>query len=102
MLVEDLSNDNLLHQRNHMMSTLNDLSDKIGADILEKVLTVGNKCDLVKELDNNVLLKGELIVSAETGHGVEELKEQVEDAVLKNTNRSIISLRVPIGGDEVR
>lgn len=99
--MEDIASPDLLHQRNHVIATLKNLSNKISAtDIMEKVITVGNKCDLLKNRD--VEDDGVLYVSAKTGFGLNELLKRIEDGVVQNTGRRIVSLRVPIGGDEMR
>lgn len=67
---------------------------------MEKIITVGNKCDLMQDQESED--DAALRVSAKTGVGLNELLEKTEAAVVKNTGRCIISLRVPIGGDEVR
>lgn len=66
---------------------------------MDKVITVGNKCDLIQNhnVDDSVLY-----VSAKTGFGLKELLKKVEEAVVKNTGRCIVTLRVQIGGDEER
>lgn len=64
---------------------------------MDKVITVGNKCDLVEIEDND-----DLYVSAKTGTGLNKLLRRIEEAIIKNTSRIIVSLRVPIGGDEIR
>lgn len=100
MHVEDSSSPNLLHQRNHVIETLNRLSNKVSAsNIMDKVITIGNKCDL---LQNENREKDILYVSAKTGFGLNELAEKIEEYVVKNTGRCIISLRIPVGGDEMR
>lgn len=99
--MEDVASPNLLHQRNHVIATLKNLTSKVSAsdDIMDKVITVGNKCDLVenKNIDADILC-----VSAKTGFGLNELLRRIEEAIVKNTGRCIVSLRVPIGGDEMR
>lgn len=83
------------------MATLKSLSSKISTtDIMDKVITVGNKCDLLKNKD--VEDDGVLYVSAKTGYGLNELLRKIEDGVIRNTGRRIVSLRVAIGGDEMR
>lgn len=98
--MEDLSSPDLLHQRNHVKATLESLSNRVSAsDIMEKVITVGNKCDLIEKPEAE---KGTLCVSAKTGLGLLKLADLIEEAIITNTKRCVTTLRVPIGGDEVR
>lgn len=66
--MEDLSSDNLLHQRNHVLATLKQLAAKTGSEeLLNKIITVGNKVDLVPEsvpVDDDVV-----VVSSKTQLG---------------------------------
>lgn len=85
-----------------MTKTLADLSNAVGAtDLLDRMITVQNKCDLLQQ-QNLDCTDGVLHVSAKTGFGLNELLRTVEDAVIQNTGRCIVSLRVPVGGDEIR
>lgn len=96
-----MSSQNLLHQRNHVKKTLNELASTVNDNnIFDKVLTVGNKCDLVE--DNDTESKNDIRVSAKTGYGIDELREKIEECILKSTNRNIITVKIPIGGNEIR
>lgn len=67
--VEDLSSEDREHQHNHVMTTLESLSKKAGADnLLDKMITIGNKLDLIdaKQIPDNILLS----VSAKTEIGI--------------------------------
>lgn len=96
--VEDISNEDLIHQRNHVISTLKTLADQTGAhQLLNKMITVGNKCDVAQNVPGETLP-----VSAKTGRGLEMLLQLLDEAVLSNTNRKCLTIRVPSGGDEMR
>lgn len=98
--VENLSSKSLLHQRNHVLNTLSNLASKIDeGGLLEKIITVGNKCD--KIADGDCMSEG-LKVSAKTGYGIDKLLDKIEEKVLSSTGREIITVKVPIGGDEIR
>lgn len=80
--------------------TLTDLSNTVGtADLLDRMITVKNKCDLVQHQNMD---DGVLYVSAKMGFGLEKLRKKVEEAVVQSTDRCVVSLRVPVGGDEIR
>lgn len=97
--VEDLSSKSLLHQRNHVLNTLSNLAEKVKeTELLEKIITVGNKCDVIVD---NELTDG-IKVSAKTGFGIEELRHKIEEKILNSTGRQLVKLKIPIGGDEIR
>lgn len=94
-----MSSQNLLHQRNHVQKTLTELASKVNDNnLLDKVLRIGNKCDLI---ENNTETENIIRVSAKTGYGIEELREKIEECILKSTNRNIITVKIPIGGNEI-
>lgn len=98
--VEDLSSKSLLHQRSHVFNTLSNLATKVNEkDLTEKIITVGNKCD--KVTDSDCVYEG-LKVSTKTGYGIKELLFKVEEKILQSTGRQIITVKVPIGGEEIR
>lgn len=83
-----------------MISTLKNLSQKVAAgDVMDKVITVRNKCDLVQNQTEN---DDVVYVSAKTGFGLNQLVERIEKSVMENTDRCTVSLRVPVGGEEIR
>lgn len=85
-----------------MTKTLTDLSNTVGTtDLLDRIITVQNKCDLLQQ-QNLECTDGVLYVSAKTGFGLNEFLRTIENAVVQNTDRCIVSLRVPVGGDEIR
>ncbi|KAF5294828.1 hypothetical protein FQA39_LY00312 [Lamprigera yunnana] len=97
--VEDLSNPDLLHQRNHVVKTLQSLSLK--TDIksqFENMITVRNKCDLIENME----MQDSIAVSATTGYGIDILRQEIERVVLKVTDRKVITIKVPAGGEEMR
>ncbi|XP_018324897.1 putative GTP-binding protein 6 [Agrilus planipennis] len=98
--VEDISSKKRKHQRNHVLQTLENLLGKsLWKDKLNKIITVGNKCDLVEEIDNE---SGLIPVSAKTGQGLDKLLKVLEDAVLKESNRRLLTIKIPFGGEEIR
>lgn len=68
MHVEDLSSKDLIHQRNHVLSTLKQLASSTGSeDVLNRIITVGNKSDIASDVAIN---KHIIPVSSVTHSGV--------------------------------
>ncbi|KAJ8947104.1 hypothetical protein NQ318_002463 [Aromia moschata] len=101
--VEDLSSACFEYKRNHVLSTLKDLGAQTGYEnIMEKVIHVGNKCDLVKDIHTLKDKSLDMMVSGKKEIGLEKLRSYLEDIVLKATSRQKITIRVINGGDEIR
>ncbi|KAK5639443.1 hypothetical protein RI129_011935 [Pyrocoelia pectoralis] len=90
--VVDLSSNDLQHQENHVLKTLESLTVKNN-----KIITVGNKCDMVENSTKNLIQ-----VSATKNLGLDDLRQEIEKAVLETTGRKIIVIRVSSGGEEMR
>ncbi|KAF2883004.1 hypothetical protein ILUMI_23142 [Ignelater luminosus] len=98
--VEDLSSEDLIYQRNHVLSTLNDLAVKSGSEqLLDRIVTVGNKYDLCPTATPS---ENSILVSSTTHLGIDTLRQKIEEAVLKSTERRIITIKVPSGSNEMR
>ncbi|CAH1730012.1 unnamed protein product [Chironomus riparius] len=102
--VQDVSHDDWILQRTHVENTLKNLLKSIRRNdddvTLDNVINVGNKIDLVdeKSRDFNDLIT----VSSTTLSGMNDLMIKVEDLLLKATDRLKITIRVPMGGDEMQ
>ncbi|VVC41410.1 GTP-binding protein, middle domain,GTP binding domain,GTPase HflX, N-terminal,P-loop containing [Cinara cedri] len=95
--VRDISHPNVQVQKEHVENTLKSLS--IDQRLLEDVIDVGNKVDLVAETtesDNG----SSVFVSCTTGVGLDELKSQIEKRIIAVTDRRQIKIRVRTGQDE--
>lgn len=101
LLVEDLSSKSFEYKQKHVLDTLKNLGNETESkDILDKIIYVGNKCDLI---ENEAVASGStLSVSAQKGIGLEELRHQLESFILTRTGRQKILIKVPNGGDEIR
>ncbi|KAJ8979656.1 hypothetical protein NQ317_006367 [Molorchus minor] len=100
--VEDVSSSCFEYKRSCVLTTLKDLCSKAGHEnVMDKILHVGNKYDLVKDL-NDVNTDLDLLVSAEKGTGLDKLRFSLEAMVMKNTGREKVTIKVLSGGDEVR
>lgn len=55
--VEDLASSCFDYKRKTVINTLENLGKQLGANsILDKVMTVGNKCDLVENKDIDIMM----------------------------------------------
>uniref|UniRef100_A0A6P7GLI1 GTP-binding protein 6 n=1 Tax=Diabrotica virgifera virgifera TaxID=50390 RepID=A0A6P7GLI1_DIAVI len=96
--VEDLSSSCFEYKRDHVLKTLQQLGKDTESDITNKIMTVGNKCDLVEDVKDDRTL----LISAKLGIGLDELRFNIEKAIMKATGRRYITIKVPNGGEEIR
>ncbi|XP_050513506.1 putative GTP-binding protein 6 [Diabrotica virgifera virgifera] len=96
--VEDLSSSCFEYKRDHVLKTLQQLGKDTESDITNKIMTVGNKCDLVEDVKDDRTLP----ISAKLGIGLDELRFNIEKAIMKATGRRYITIKVPNGGEEIR
>ncbi|XP_062939964.1 putative GTP-binding protein 6 isoform X2 [Cynocephalus volans] len=95
--VRDVSHPETELQKASVLSTLQGLG--LPAPLLDSVVEVHNKVDLVpgySPAEPNVLA-----VSALLGHGLEELRAELEEAVLRATRRRVLTLRVRLAGAQL-
>lgn len=100
--VQDVAHENWLEQRNHVETTLAALirnNTKQTDHIMENVINVGNKVDLVPAERKFDQLR---TVSSTTKAGLNDLLLEVEQKLLTATNRMPITMRVPSGGEEMQ
>lgn len=101
--LQDVSHENWREQKQHVETTLASLirnNTKQTNHIMENVINVGNKVDLVPESERDF---GDLItVSSVTLAGINDLLETVQKRVLETTNRFTIVMRIPSGGEEMQ
>lgn len=105
---------NVDDQRQHVEKTLRRLthtSESEKRKLLENVINVGNKCDLVNNPDENIenienssnqnkTAEPMHFVSCTKGSGLSELLHAIEKNILTVTNRKKMIFRVRQGGDE--
>ncbi|XP_072397336.1 putative GTP-binding protein 6 isoform X1 [Diabrotica undecimpunctata] len=97
--VEDLSSSCFEYKRDHVLKTIQNLGKDTGSDdITNKIMSVGNKCDLVKDVKDQQILP----ISAKLGIGLDQLRFNIEKAIMKATARRYITIKVPNGGEEIR
>ncbi|XP_058449608.1 putative GTP-binding protein 6 [Malaya genurostris] len=102
--VQDVSHEDFLQQKKHVEQTLASLQKSIGRNPAElsTVINVGNKTDLIENhstlLNQHPDLK---LVSSSTLHGIHDLMVEIERQILLTTGRQKLTIRVPMGGEEV-
>ncbi|XP_043928401.1 putative GTP-binding protein 6 [Protopterus annectens] len=92
--VRDISHPESLNQKVNVLNVLKNLN--LPSHLLDSLVEVHNKIDLQEgycTTDPNILG-----ISALHGYGLEELKQRIENAVLKSTGRQIMTLRVKLSG----
>lgn len=113
--MQDVSHQNFAEQRKHVEETLQGLLYDPNDDnpkLLRNIINVGNKCDLVNDLDEVKRMYGKLNndnVTGETMHfisstqmtGLQDLAHAIERNILHVTERKKIIIRVPQGGQEL-
>lgn len=110
--MQDLSHANSIQQRKHVERTLKSLlqdSGEEGEHLLENIITVGSKCDLVDDLESAKKLMdfvdekspSKHIISSTEMTGINDLCIEIERRILKATNRIKMIIRVPQSGDEL-
>ena len=101
--VQDVSHESWIEQKNHVETTLASLirnNTKQTERIMENVINVGNKVDLLPEDQHS--FKNLLTISSTTLAGINDLLLEVEQKLLTATNRIAITMRVPMGGEEMQ
>lgn len=113
--VQDVAHINVEDQRKHVERTLRQLmysSESKKSQLLDNIINVGNKCDLISDSNQNKMSlesmsnKNETsepmhFISCTKGSGIQHLFEAIERNILKVTNRSKLIIRVPQGGEEL-
>lgn len=95
--VRDVSHPEAELQKRSVLSTLHSL--QLPAPLLDSMVEVHNKVDLVPGYSPTE--PNAVPVSALLGHGLQELKAELDAAVLKATGRQILTLRVRLAGAQL-
>lgn len=97
--VRDISNPDHFSQNQHVLQTLRTLD--IPENLIQSMITIGNKSDLVNEDDWNYIRDDGMIpISTKTGLNMEELLHRIDSFLIKETNRVQAVFKVPTGSDE--
>lgn len=111
--MQDLAHENSVEQRKHVEKTLKMLLENKGEEkerLLNNVITVGNKCDLVEDTEKikEIMAANERpeptsqhIISASTMQGINDLRFEIEKNILKTTNQIKMIIRIPMNGMEL-
>ena len=95
----DLSHPDCVAQEKTVVEILNDLASE---EKLKKMITVYNKCDLIKDFEAiKEDLKDKFCISCETGLGIAGLKTVIEAEVYKRMQFMRIKLKLSQGGPEI-
>jgi len=97
--VRDISNPDHFSQNNHVLQTLHNL--EIPDKLIQSMITIGNKSDLVNEEDWKYIRDDGMIpISTKSGLNMEELLSKIDSFLIKSTNRALVVFKVPTGSDE--
>ncbi|XP_058978553.1 putative GTP-binding protein 6 [Musca domestica] len=105
--IHDVSHNCYDSQKQHVEQTLKSLTDNLiasGAEepaTLPTIINVGNKIDLLARGKRTIEEFQGFLVSAKKQNGLMPLLEEIEQQVLKTTQRKKITIRVPNGGAEM-
>lgn len=109
--MQDLSHENSVEQRKHVEKTLKALlktGDEEKQKLLSSIITVGNKCDLVADIETATQLMAcnndspvQHVISSITMQGLNALRFDIEGNILRITERIKMIMRVPMGGNEL-
>lgn len=95
--VQDVSSEDAIYQRDHVVSTLERLAETDETK-LPPVISVGNKID--KSPEPNV--DCDVFISATNGRGLNDLRQKIENAVISATGRKVLTIRLSAGSEETR
>lgn len=103
--VQDISHNNYDEQRKHVEATLQSLlinsKNSHNIKLLENIINVGNKCDLIDKSENFSNYGNDLnVISSTTLAGINDLQLEIERKILMMTNRTKMRIKVPMGGEE--
>lgn len=98
--VRDVSHPDAQAQAVNVDETLR--SFDLRPELLENIIVVGNKIDLLPAEVAKVSGNDWLPVSATRSIGLDVLRQKIERAVLRATGRTAMAVRVPSGGEESR
>ncbi|XP_013910339.1 PREDICTED: putative GTP-binding protein 6 isoform X1 [Thamnophis sirtalis] len=95
--VRDVSHPETSLQKKTVLSVLKNLN--IPNHLLESIIEVHNKVDLVDRYQPTE--QNAIVTSALLGHGLKELKEEIEERVLKGTGKKIMTIKINLSGPQL-
>ncbi|XP_053563721.1 putative GTP-binding protein 6 [Bombina bombina] len=94
--VRDISHPEATNQKTSVLSVLKNLN--IPHHLLDTMVEVHNKIDLVEKYEASA---DALPLSALLGHGLEDLKQQIETGVMRSTGRNIVTINVNLASPQL-
>uniref|UniRef100_A0AAY4EG89 Putative GTP-binding protein 6 n=1 Tax=Denticeps clupeoides TaxID=299321 RepID=A0AAY4EG89_9TELE len=95
--VRDVSHPETVNQKANVLKVLKNL--QIPEKLLQSIVEVHNKIDLIDGYEPTEA--DALLISALKGHGLQHLKQKVEEAVVKSTGKQVLALKVDLGGPQL-
>lgn len=97
--VQDISHPDLTAQNEHVLDTLKSID--MPETLLETMITVGNKVDLVEGSRDANYSTSTIPVSSTHGYGLDVLRRKVEHSIIAATGQLLMKIRIPNGGEEL-
>nr|XP_013806226.1 PREDICTED: putative GTP-binding protein 6 isoform X2 [Apteryx mantelli mantelli] len=94
--VRDITHPETILQKASVLSVLKNLN--LPSHLLESMVEVHNKVDLIERYKPE---ENAVAISALRGHGLEELKEEIEKRILKATGKKILTVKVNLEGAQL-
>ncbi|NWI16214.1 Y3725 protein, partial [Crypturellus soui] len=95
--VRDITHPETVLQKASVLSVLKNLN--LPSHLLESMIEVHNKVDLIERYKSTE--ENALAISALHGHGLEELKEEIEKRILKTTGKKILTVKINLKGPQL-
>ncbi|XP_040517083.1 putative GTP-binding protein 6 [Gallus gallus] len=95
--VRDITHPETILQKASVLSVLKDLN--LPSHLLESMVEVHNKVDLIESYQPTE--ENALAISALHGHGLEELKEEIEKKILEATGKKMLTITVNLQGPQL-
>ncbi|XP_042312423.1 putative GTP-binding protein 6 isoform X4 [Sceloporus undulatus] len=95
--VRDVSHPETNLQKKSVLSVLRNLN--LPSHLLESIIEVHNKVDLINRY--NPTEPSTIVISALLGHGLEELKEEIEKKLLRVTGKNILTIKINLSGPQL-
>ncbi|KAM6446350.1 putative GTP-binding protein 6 [Liasis olivaceus] len=95
--VRDISHPETNLQKKTVLSVLKNLN--LPNHLLESIIEVHNKVDLIDRYQPKE--QNAITTSALLGHGLKELKEEIETRILKGTGKKILTIKINLSGPQL-
>ncbi|XP_053161630.1 putative GTP-binding protein 6 [Hemicordylus capensis] len=95
--VRDISHPETNLQKESVLAVLRNL--QLPSHLLESIIEVHNKVDLIDKY--HPIEANTIAISALLGHGLEELKEEIERTILKVTGKNILTVKISLSGPQL-